>query len=281
MNTLKIGDIELTWLRGGTFALDGGAMFGVVPRVLWEKKYPSDELNRVTLLASPILVRTTDALLLIETGIGNKLTDKQKMIFHVTEDWEVPNHLKELGYHRDDIDIVILTHFDFDHAGGVIMHDDKGEPSLSFPKARHVLQKKEWDDVLNPNIRSINTYWPVNNEYLRSNGKLELIDGEKEIVPGVRTFHTAGHNSGHQIVIIESKGDTAIHMADLLPTHVHFNPLWVMAYDNFPLDAVAQKEKWEKWGIERNAWFTFYHDPFLRACRFDDRGTVMEKHIAV
>jgi glyoxylase-like metal-dependent hydrolase (beta-lactamase superfamily II) len=273
----RLGEFELTWLSGGRFELDGGAMFGVVPKALWQKKYPANEENYIPLVADPLLVKTPGALVLIETGLGNKLTDKQKKIFRVREEWSVEAELKQLGLTREDIDIVILTHYDFDHAGGVVMQDKDNRLTLSFPRARHILQKKEWEDVLNPTIRSINTYWPINNEFLRGSRNLELVSGEAEIVPGMRVVHTGGHNSGHQIVRMESKGEKAVHLGDLLPTHAHFNPLWVMAYDNYPLDSIAMKERLIKAAVNERAWFTFYHDAFIHACRFDEAGTVVEK----
>ena len=273
---LKIGDFDLTWLNGGRFELDGGAMFGVVPKVLWAKKYPPTEDNYIPLTAWPILVRTPNNLVLIESGLGNKLTDKQKKIFRLKEDWAVLADLKVLGIDRHDIDHVILTHYDFDHAGGVVMQDG-ADLTLSFPRARHFLQKREWEDVLKPNSRNINTYWPVNNELMRNSRNLELVEGEAEVVPGVRIIHTGGHNNGHQIVVMESHGERALHLGDLLPTHAHANPLWVMAYDNFPMDTIALKEKWTRSGIAENAWFTFYHDPYVQACRFDDKGNMTEK----
>jgi glyoxylase-like metal-dependent hydrolase (beta-lactamase superfamily II) len=272
----KIGDLELTWLNGGRFELDGGAMFGVVPKALWQKKYPANSENYISLNAWPILVRTPRSLVLIEAGLGNKLTDKQKKIFRVQEDWSVLAELELLGIDRQDIEHVVLTHFDFDHAGGVVM-EEGGGLVLSFPKARHILQKKEWEDVLNPNIRTINTYWPVNNELLRGSSNLELVEGEAEVVPGVRVIHTGGHNSGHQIVRLESRGAVALHLGDLLPTHAHANPLWIMAYDNYPMIAIAQKEKWIEAGVSESAWFTFYHDPYMLACTYDDRRNVVKK----
>jgi glyoxylase-like metal-dependent hydrolase (beta-lactamase superfamily II) len=272
----KIGDLELTWLNGGRFELDGGAMFGVVPKTLWLKKYPANSENYISLNAWPILVRTPRSLVLIEAGLGNKLTDKQKMIFRVQEDWSVLAELELLGIDRQDIEHVVLTHFDFDHAGGVVMKDGGGL-ALSFPKAKHILQKKEWEDVLNPNIRTINTYWPVNNELLRGSPNLELVEGEIEVVPGVRVIHTGGHNGGHQIVRLESQGTVAFHLGDLLPTHAHANPLWIMAYDNYPMIAIAQKEKWIKAGVSESAWFTFYHDPYILACTYDDRRNMARK----
>jgi len=273
----KIGDLELTWLNGGTFELDGGAMFGVVPKVLWQKKYPPTEDNYIPMTAWPIMVRTPQALVLIESGIGNKLTDKQKKIYRVREEWSVVEELKLLGISREDIDFVVLTHYDFDHAGGVVMQETDGTLGFTFPKAKHILQKKEWHDVLNPNIRTINTYWPLNNELMRTSTNLHLIDGRYEVVPGITVAHTGGHNEGHQIVTIESKGEKALHLADLLPTHAHANPLWIMAYDNFPMESIALKEQWMKQGVAEGVWFTFYHDAFMTACKYDDKGMVTDR----
>ncbi len=275
MESLPIGNIELTWLRGGTFELDGGAMFGVVPKVLWEKRYPPSRGNNITLLADPILVRTPDANLLIETGLGNKLTEKQQRIFNVKAGWHLIDDLHSLGLEPSDIDYVMLTHCDFDHAGGLVMKTPDGL-RLTFPEARYIIQAREWEDVKKPNKRSAHTFWPINFEGLEERGNLVLIDGDRELLPGIKLIHTGGHNRGHQIVRIESQGEMALHLGDLLPTHIHFNPLWVMAYDNYPLDVIELKERFEKEGISRDAWFVFYHDPFLRACRFNERGEVVE-----
>jgi len=271
----KIGEFELIWLNGGVFELDGGAMFGVVPKALWQRKYPANEENVIRMHAWPILVRTPSALVLIESGFGNKLTDKQKNIYRVREEWRIIEELSQLGISRNDIDMVILTHYDFDHAGGVVMQSSAGSLELTFPHAEHVLQKTEWDSVVNPNSRNINTYWPINNELMRGSPRLKLVDGEAEVVPGITVIHTGGHNRGHQIIRIESKGQSALHLGDLLPTHVHANPLWVMAYDHYPLDTIALKEQWIRSGMEAGAWFTFYHDAFLQACKFGDKGTVV------
>ena len=274
---LRFGEFELFWLNGGRFELDGGAMFGVVPRTLWSKKYPVSEENTIPMVAWPLLLRTPGSLILIETGLGNKLTEKQKQIFKVTEEWDLPAELGSLGIRREDIDYVILTHYDFDHAGGVVMKDETGALSLTFPRARHVIQKREWEDVLHPNKRSVNTFWPVNYEVLKESGNLELVDGDAEVARGANVILTGGHNRGFQLVKLESGTNKALHMVDLLPTHAHFNPLWIMAYDNFPLESISQKEKWEDIGIREGAWFTFYHDPFVLACKFDPKGNIVER----
>jgi len=273
----RIGDFELTWLNGGRFELDGGAMFGVVPKVLWQKKYPADADNCIPLLASPILVRTASDIVLIESGIGNKLSEKQRKIYRVREEWAVLQELAQLGIGRDDVTHVVLTHYDWDHAGGVVIQDDVGGLALTFPRAKHVIHRKEWEDVLNPNIRSVNAYWPVNIGTLKENGRLTLTDGTAEVAPGIRVIHTGGHVSGHQIIVLESRGEKAFHLADLLPTHAHANPLWIMAYDNHPLDTIALKERWLKQARSENAWLTFYHDVFMHACKLDDKGNVVKR----
>jgi len=273
---LKIGEFELFWLDGGRFSMDGGAMFGVVPKVLWSKRYPCDEENLIPLTASPILVKTPKALVLIDTGLGNKLDEKQKRIFRLKEEWDILKNLDSMGISREDIDLVVLTHYDFDHAGGVVMRSGAGL-ELTFPGAGHILQETEWEDVLNPNRRSVNTYWPVNHELLRKSGNLELVSGEAGIAEGIRVIHTGGHTRGHQAVVVESAGKRALHLGDLLPTHAHLNPLWITAYDNFPLDAVRVKETLQCRGAEEGAWFTLYHDPLVQACRITEKGNIVEE----
>jgi glyoxylase-like metal-dependent hydrolase (beta-lactamase superfamily II) len=284
MKSFKLGNFEIFWLNGGEFELDGGTMFGVVPKVLWSKKYPADEGdsirhedNYIKLLNYPLLIKTPDSLVLIETGLGNKMTEKQKQIFRVIKDWDLPEELNKLGFTRQDINYVILTHCDFDHAGGIVMYNADGEEELTFPNARHVVQKLEWEDAMHPDIRSENTYWPQNFSKLKGTENLQLVEGNFTVCEGVEVQHTGGHTRGHQIVRIQSDKETAYHLADLLPTHVHFKPLWIMAYDNFPLDVISLKQKYETKGIRENAWFTFYHDPSMYACKFDIQGQVAKK----
>lgn len=273
---LNVGSIEIAWLDGGSFHVDGGTMFGPVPKVVWERKIPPASDNDIFLVASPILVRTGQNNVVIDTGIGNKLTEKQAKIHGIRDKWALPESLKEMGLSPEEIDTVILTHCDYDHAGGVLAEKD-GEIVPTFPDARIVMQRSEWEDVSHPNRRSAHTFWEINFRGLAECGRLDLVDGEREIVPGISVRHTGGHNRGHQVVRIESRGETAYHLGDLLPSHAHFNPLWVMSYDNYPMDVIDQKEKLEKEAMDENALFLFYHDPVTRACKFGEKGILKEK----
>jgi glyoxylase-like metal-dependent hydrolase (beta-lactamase superfamily II) len=274
---LRVGEFEISWLDGGEFELDGGCMFGVVPRVLWEKRFSCSPDGFIRLVNTPILVRTPTANILIDTGLGNKLTAKQKQLFRVTADWRALEELAGLGLAREEISHVIFTHCDFDHAGGAVMFGGDGQPELTWPRARHYVQRTEWEDVLSPNRRSASSYWPVNFELLGKSGVLELVDGAAEVAVGVSLGLTGGHTRGHQAVWLESAGERAVHLGDLLPSQAYFNPLWITPYDNFPLDSVAAKEELIVRAVAENRWFLFYHDPYLAACRLDRAGNITDR----
>ena len=272
--SLTLGDFQIFWLNGGHFRLDGGTMFGAVPKVLWGKKCEADQGNTIPLCNDVLLVKTPGQNILIDTGIGNKLSPKQLSIFQVTSPWSVITDLDELGLSRKDIDLVLLTHCDFDHAGGIVMHNSNGEEELSFPNGVHYVQQQEWEDVEHPNRRALSTYWPENFSLLKSEGKLKVITGDLEVCPGVKLRHTGGHTRGHQLIELQSNGETAVHLGDLYPTHAHTNPLWIMAYDNFPLQVIDRKEEYFDYYQKRDSWFTFYHDPVVKACKLDKRGKI-------
>lgn len=269
MTPLRVGDIEICWLSGGDFKLDGGTMFGAVPKVLWQKRYPVDAGNCILMRNDPLLVRTQDALIVIDTGLGNMLSEKQQRIYQVSSPWDIPAQLGQLGFSREDVDYVILTHGDFDHAGGIEMINAAGSRELTFPRATHVVQKIEWDDLSHPGDRAKATYLEENFDLLRRRGRLHLVDGDAEIRPGLVVRHTGGHTRGHQLVEMTSRGETALHLGDLCPTHAHVHPLWVMAYDNFPLEAIARKKQYLTEYLAKGSWFTLYHDPFHRAVKID------------
>ena len=276
MDSLSLGNIHIAWLSGGNFELDGGTMFGAVPKVLWQKKMAADAENFIKFLNAPLLVQTNEFKLIIDTGLGNKLTEKQQEIFRVYDQWTLPEDLDRIGLSRDDIDYVILTHGDFDHAGGVVMFNQDGAPELTFPRAKHIIQTAEWHDITNPNSRAAHTYFPENFAGLKASGNLFTIKGDREIVPGVSVRMTGGHTRGYQIVEINGSDASAVHLGDVMPTHAHTNPLWIMAYDNFPLELIEQKEYLIPHYREKNSWFTFYHDPVMKACRLNDKGQPTE-----
>ncbi|MGG0717382.1 MBL fold metallo-hydrolase [Robertmurraya massiliosenegalensis] len=273
METLQIGEYKLTWLRGGVTHLDGGAMFGVVPKALWSKKYPHNEKNQIPLRTDPILIQGKGETFLIESGIGvGKLTDKQKRNFGVLEESTIEISLKELGLTTADIDYVLMTHLHYDHANGLSKR--VGEEFVSvFPNSKIITSKIEWDEMREPNIRSKNTYWKENWEPIQA--QVETFENEWTYGP-IKMVHTGGHSDGHSIVILEDGGETALHMADIMPTHAHQNVLWVMAYDDYPMTSIYAKQKWLEFGLSQKAWFTFYHDAVYRAVKWNEENELVQ-----
>lgn len=274
MDTLQIGDIRVTWLQGGNTHLDGGAMFGVVPKALWSRKYESNEDNRILLRTDPILLQTKNGNMLIDSGIGNeKLNDKMKRNQGVTEESNVELCLQELGLKAEDIHYVLMTHLHFDHACGLTKWDGtKFVPT--FSKAKIFVSLTEWEEMKNPNVRSGNTYWKENWESIQD----QVVPFKEKITvtEGVTMVHTGGHSDGHAIILVKDREDTLLHMADIMPTHAHQNPLWVMAYDDYPMTSIYQKQDWIGFGLKEKAWFTFYHDAYYRAVKWDEQGNMIE-----
>ncbi|WP_289140369.1 MBL fold metallo-hydrolase [uncultured Brevibacillus sp.] len=278
LNEWKAGEFELTWLKGGLTQLDGGAMFGVVPKPLWSKRYPSNELNQVPLRADPILVEAHGKRILIESGMGNdRLTDKQKRNFGLVEESQLVESLASKGLTPEDIDIVIMTHMHYDHANGLVSWKDSQLVS-TFSKAVIYVQELEWAEMREPNIRSRNTYWEENWRPIEQ--QVQTYAESMEVLPGISLHHTGGHSHGHAIVKMESGGQLILHMADIMPTHAHQNSLWVMAYDDYPMTSIFAKEEWIKRGISQGAWFTFYHDALYRVVKWNEAGELIE-HIDV
>ena len=273
METLKVGKVSLTWLSGGVTNLDGGAMFGVVPKGLWSKKYPHNEKNQICLPTDPILIQMDGMNILVESGIGKgKLTEKQLRNFGVTEESELEASLAKIGLTPEMIDYVLMTHLHFDHSCGLTKLED-GRYVSTFPNAKIITSQIEWDEMRCPNIRSKATYWKENWEAIES----QVIPFEEKWSMGpIKMVHTGGHSNGHSVLIIEDSGEMAIHMADLLATHAHQNVLWVMAYDDYPMDSIAAKQKWLPYALENNAWFTFYHDAYYRAVKWGKDGQISE-----
>lgn len=275
MEQLQVGKAKLTWLRGGVNFLDGGAMFGVVPKALWSRKYPVNDKNQIELRADPILLQLDGKNYLIDTGIGNgKLDEKQKRNFGVYEESFIEEDLQKIGLSLNDIDVIIMSHMDFDHACGLTKEID-GEYVSVFPNRPIYTSDVEWNEMRNPNIRSVNTYWPQNWQPIQD--QVKTFSKEIQITDELRMVHTGGHSDGHCVIIFEDGDDCFIHMADLMGTHGHQNKLWAMAYDDHPVTSVLEKEKWMAYGYERQAWYTFYHDAYYRALKYDEDGQVIDK----
>ncbi len=274
MEQLAIGDITLTWLKGGVTNLDGGAMFGVVPKPLWSKKYPHNEKNQIELRTDPILVKVGSTHILIESGIGNgKLSEKLKRNFGVLEESSIEQSLAELGLTTGDIDIVLMTHLHFDHACGLTKwENEKLVPT--FDNAVIITSDVEWEEMRHPNIRSKATYWKENWEAIEH--QVQTFTGKLEVVPGITIIHTGGHSDGHSIIVLKDKNEQAIHMADIMPTHAHKNVLWVLAYDDYPMKSIEQKQKWMNEGLEKESWYIFYHDAYYRAIKWNKTGDILD-----
>lgn len=261
MEKLHLRDFEIVGLRDGFFSLDGGAMFGVVPKVLWEKKFPSDSKNRIRLALNCFIIKTREVNVLVETGLGNKFNQKFSDIYSVEIKPGLVSALREAGIEVEDIDLVVNTHLHFDHCGGNTVENEKGEIVPTFPRARYVIQRGEWEYALDPSERDRASYLDENFLPVKKHGQLELIDGEKEIVPGVRAVPVPGHTAYHQCVKVESQGKVLFFLGDMVPTSAHVSLSYIMSYDLFPLETLKNKKKVYEQAIEEDWILAFDHDP--------------------
>lgn len=271
MDTYQFGEFSFTWLKGGTTNMDGGAMFGVVPKALWSRRYPVNDNNQIELPCDPLLIQTGSHTILLESGLNfGKFDDKKKRNYGITDESRVEAQLGELGLSAADIDIIMMTHLHFDHASGLTTLEADGSYSSTFPNAKIYVSEVEWNEMKNPNIRSRNTYWKENWEAIE--GQVVTFKETLEVVPGIEMIHTGGHSDGHSIVKMVQNGETIIHFADLMPTHAHQSPLWVLAYDDYPMTSVFTKEKWVPELLENGYWASFYHDSFYRLVKWSKDG---------
>lgn len=264
---LEIDGFRLTWLDGGAFRMDGGSMFGPVPRSMWSKRYPCDEMNLVPLEARVVLVETPQARVLVESGFGHHLTERQKRIYNLQRRSRLLEGLASAGLRPADIDYVVLTHLHLDHAGGVVELDDKGRWRPTFPRARHVVQRAELAEATYPHERSRHVYSPAAWHALEAAQLVDVVDGPSTVVPGLEVFRTGGHSVGHQGIRLGQGGAVLLHLGDLLPTNAHLNPLWVSAADDYPMESIAAKRQWLGWAAQRGWWVAFSHDFRLLAGR--------------
>jgi methylmalonyl-CoA epimerase len=260
-----VGDLELISLYDGFFRLDGGAMFGVVPKALWEKKTTPDLANRIPLAMRPLLVRDGTQTLLIDAGLGDKESAKFYTMYAADRTRTIDVALVEAGVGPDDIDIVLASHLHFDHAGGFTRRDAAGRVVPRFPKARYVIRRGEWNDAVRPHERSRASYLADNFVPLAEAGRVDFIDEDQTIIPCVRVQRTGGHTMHHQIVWIESGSERAVFLADLMPTSAHLPDPWIMGYDLFPMDTLFAKQAFGRAVARRETLAFFEHDPAVPA----------------
>ncbi len=257
---MKYGNFELSIIRESSFKLDGGAMFGVVPKPLWNKLSPADDRNRVAMVCNLLLIETGNACVLVETGMGERWDERERDRYDLHTNIDFSHALKEVGLTNDDITHVIISHLHFDHAGGATRLVD-GKVVPTFPKATYYAQKGEWEFAHNANARAKASYRPDDYEPLLAAGQLQLIDGDTEIVPGIWARLTGGHTSHHQVITFESGGKKGVFFADLMPTRSHVSPPWVMGYDHYPLESCDVKSKYLAEAVKDNWLIVFDHEP--------------------
>ncbi len=248
VETRKLGSLTIHALQAGGQKLDGGAMFGVVPKPLWERRITPDERNRIQLGMRCLLIEHPSGLILIDTGAGNKEDTKFRDIYGIENDGadgrtSLEDAIRQAGATPEDISIVINTHLHFDHAGGNTYRDERGVLKLSFPKARYVVKRGEFDYATHPNERTSASYFERNFMPIVKAHKFEFVIREKEIVRGIRVVPTPGHTPFHQSVLIESGGERAFFLADMCPTTAHIPLPWIMGYDVEPLVTLETKRR--------------------------------------
>jgi glyoxylase-like metal-dependent hydrolase (beta-lactamase superfamily II) len=259
---MELGDFKLTVVSDGEFRLDGGAMFGVVPRVLWEKEKPPDERNRIKMGTNCLLVERGDDLLLIDTGIGDKHEDRFLDNYGLPPGaTRLPDSIRQAGYELEDVTHVLLSHLHFDHCGWNTRRDG-GRLVPTFPRARYWLQSGEVEHGRHPNERDRASYFPDNWEPLFEARVVELFSEEAEPISGVKAVRTPGHNSDMCIVLLDGGHDRkAVYWADLVPTSAHVSYPWIMSYDLYPLTTLENKKKWLPQAAAGGWLCVFEHDP--------------------
>jgi glyoxylase-like metal-dependent hydrolase (beta-lactamase superfamily II) len=277
LHRATIGDFEVTVLTDGTYWLDGGAMFGVVPKPLWSKRIAADQQNRITLGLNSLLIRGNGKNILVETGIGPKLGEKQQQIYGNHQ--QLLHSFETLKLQPDEIDIVINTHLHFDHCGWNTYYRD-GRATATFPRATYYAQQGEWEHAQEQHDRDRVSYISDNYNPLLENGQMKLLKGDGPIAPGVRVKLFPGHTANLQAVIIESQGKTACYISDLIPTSYHLDPTWVMGYDLDPITCIDNRKQFYDVAIPEKWLVAFTHDhehPFAYIER-DERGRPVPRY---
>lgn len=281
---MRLGEIDLELVSDGGFRLDGGAMFGVVPRTLWQRHKPPDEDNRIAMATNCVLAARGDDLLLVDTGIGDKNDAKFRSIFALEEGARrLPDSIRHAGYELGDVTHVVLSHLHFDHSGWNT-RERAGRLVPTFPNARYWLARGEVEHARHPNLRDRASYDPRNWEPLFEAGVVELFDDQAEPLAGVRAVKAPGHNADMCIVLFDGGGgERAVFWADLVPTAAHVPYPWIMGYDLYPVTTLENKRLWLPRAAEGGWLSIFEHDPEVPLARLvaDERGRYRAEPSAV
>lgn len=264
---MQLGDYRVEVVPDTLFRLDGGAMFGVVPRELWSKFCPPDEHNRIKLNANCLFIETETERIIIETGIGEKFSAKHAMMYGIERESSLTESLQQIaGTSADEISIVVNTHLHFDHAGGNTRLDQSGRIVPTFPNARYFVSRAEYEHAEAPHERDRASYLPENWRPVHETGQLELKEGDYEVAPGLKMETIAGHNRTMQCVRLEREGHTLFSFADLVPMRAHIPFAWIMGYDLYPVETLEAKKRLLPQAA-REGWLCFfYHDPDAPLC---------------
>lgn len=262
---MRLGEWEVQVLSGGTFGLDGGAMFGTVPRVVWQKRCPPDEANLIHMGTNCLLIRGKGHTILVDNGNGDKESDAFMAQFNMEGRGVLDRSLASAGLTPGDIDLAILTHLHFDHAGGSTRLDAQGRPVPSFPNARYLLQARDLENARSGFLRERASYRPANWEPLEEAGILDLVEGPAEILPGLSVRPVPGHTPGLQAVVLEGGGRRLIYLADLIPMSHHIQPAWVMGYDLDVVTCVRERLRLLEEVTGTDTILVFEHDPVVQA----------------
>lgn len=278
---MQIGDYRLYSLDVQDFALDGGAMFGVVPKVLWEKLAPADQLNRVMLKTRLLLICGNGRNILVDTGMGSAWSDKLRAI-HLLSDFRIEEELQKQGLSPADITDIIYTHLHFDHVGGAF-RPEGNELVPVFPAARHYVQRENYLSATAPNQKEKVSYSPAFVEAFGRLPSVELVDGPAELFAGIEVFTSNGHTRGQQLVRVSDGSRSLVHGADLVPSSVHLPLPWVMGFDIEPLRVIEEKTALLEQIIENNEMLFFGHDPFNEAATLKrgEKGIVVDSFVTL